>query len=209
MGDVVNVKDGYARNFLLPRRKALRATKENMARFETERVQLEAVNLVQRDEAQKIADKIEGVNCVLLRQASDTGQLFGSAAGRDIAEQLTEMGFTVERRQVVLARPIKTLGVHEISLVLHPEVSVTVNVNVARSEEEAVRQVDLAKSAAEGELPATDQFFESEEVAEQARADLAEENLEKSAGKDAGADKAETPEETEAKDSAGEAEKDS
>ncbi len=196
MGDVVTVKDGYARNFLLPQRKALRATKENMVRFDTERAQLETTNLKQRDEAQKIADKLEGINCVLLRQASDTGQLFGSATSRDIAEQLTELGFTVERRQVVLARPIKSLGVHEVSIVLHPEVSVTASINVARSEEEAERQGDLAKGAAEGDAAATDQFFESDEVAEQARTELTEEAPEKEAAPDVVEDKAEAEEDT-------------
>ena len=140
MGDVVNVKDGYARNFLLPQKKALRATQENRARFETERAQLEANNLELRKEAEAVAEKLEGQIFVAIRSAGDTGQLYGSVSTRDIAQLVTEGGFTIERRQVVLERPIKTLGVHEINVALHPEVSVKVGLNVARSEDEAQRQ---------------------------------------------------------------------
>ncbi len=140
MGDVVNVKDGYARNFLLPQKKALRATQENHARFETERAQLEANNLELKKEAEAVANKLEGQIFVAIRSAGDTGQLYGSVSTRDIAELVTEGGFTIERRQVILERPIKTLGVHEINVALHPEVIVKVALNVARSEEEAKRQ---------------------------------------------------------------------
>ena len=140
MGDVVNVKDGYARNFLLPQKKALRATQENRARFETERAQLEANNLELRKEAEAVAEKLEGQIFVAIRSAGDTGQLYGSVSTRDIAQLVTEGGFTIERRQVVLERPIKTLGVHEINVALHPEVIVKVGLNVARSEDEAQRQ---------------------------------------------------------------------
>ena len=137
MGEVVSVKDGYARNFLLPQGKALRATKPNLARFETERAQLEAHNLDRRVEAEAVAEKLEGQQFVIIRQASEAGSLYGSVTARDVAEIATEGGFTVERRQVVLDRPVKELGLHPVRVVLHPEVTATVSVNVARSEEEA------------------------------------------------------------------------
>lgn len=140
MGDVVNVKDGYARNFLLPQKKALRATQENLAHFETQRGQLEANNLELKKEAEAVAAKLEGQVFTAIRSAGDTGQLYGSVSTRDIAEAVTAGGFTVERRQVVLERPIKTLGLHETKVQLHPEVIVKVMLNVARSEEEAARQ---------------------------------------------------------------------
>jgi large subunit ribosomal protein L9 len=140
MGDVVNVKDGYARNFLLPQRKALRATKENMEEFQARRVQLEARNLELKKEAEVVAAKLEGKQFVTIRQAGDTGQLYGSVSTRDIADVLREGGFTVDRRQVILDRPIKTLGLHEVRIALHPEVHVGVTINVARSIDEAERQ---------------------------------------------------------------------
>jgi large subunit ribosomal protein L9 len=140
MGDVVTVKDGYARNFLLPQKKALRATAENRARFETERAQLEANNLELKKEAEAVAEKLDGKIFVAIRSAGDTGQLYGSVSTRDVAEVVTAGGFTIERRQVVLDRPIKTLGLHETSVALHPEVAVKVILNVARSEDEAERQ---------------------------------------------------------------------
>lgn len=140
IGDIVNVKPGFARNFLLPQKKALRATEENKKRFETQRAQIEANNLKLKDEAQKIAGKVDGLKVVLIRQASETGILFGSVSSRDIAEGVTKAGFTVERRQVVLDKPIKTLGLHPVRVALHPEVVVTVTANVAKSEDEAVGQ---------------------------------------------------------------------
>ena len=140
IGDVVNVKPGFARNFLLPQKKALRATEENKKRFETQRAQIEANNLKLKEEAQKIAGKVDGLKVVLIRQASETGILFGSVSSRDIAEGVTKAGFTVERRQVVLDKPIKTLGLHPVRVALHPEVVVTVTANVAKSEDEAVMQ---------------------------------------------------------------------
>ena len=140
MGDVVTVKDGFARNYLLPQRKALRATKDNMARFETDRGALEARNLERKTEAEAVGEKMEGAKIVLVRQASDMGQLYGSATARDIAEGLIENGYQVDRQQVVLERPIKTLGIHGVRVVLHPEIFITVDVNVARSEAEAERQ---------------------------------------------------------------------
>jgi len=140
MGDVVNVKDGYARNFLLPQRKALRATKENMEEFQARRVQLEARNLELKKEAEAVAAKLEGKQFIAIRQAGDTGQLYGSVSTRDIADVVREGGFTVDRRQVVLDRPIKTLGIHELRIALHPEVHVKISINVARSTDEAERQ---------------------------------------------------------------------
>jgi large subunit ribosomal protein L9 len=140
MGQVVKVKPGYARNYLLPQKKALRATKENLAYFETQRAQLEASNLQRKAEATEIGAKMEGLSVVLVRQAGESGQLYGSVSARDIAEAVTEAGFTIERRQVVLDRPIKTLGLHPVRIVLHPEVSVTVTANVAQSVEEADMQ---------------------------------------------------------------------
>jgi large subunit ribosomal protein L9 len=140
MGDVVVVKDGYARNFLLPQKKALRATEENRARFETQRSQLEANNLELKKEAEAVAEKLKGKVFVAVRSAGDTGQLYGSVSSRDISEVVTAGGFTIERRQVVIDRPIKTLGLHPATIALHPEVIVPVMVNVARSEEEAERQ---------------------------------------------------------------------
>lgn len=140
MGDVVRVKDGYARNYLLPQKKAMRATKDNLAFFETQRAQLEAQNLEQKKEADSVAEKLNGQSFVVIRQAGDTGQLYGSVSPRDIAEAVTAGGFTVDRRQVVLDRPIKTLGMHETLVQLHPEVSSNIQINVARTEDEAERQ---------------------------------------------------------------------
>lgn len=139
MGDVVKVRDGYARNFLLPKGKAMRATKTNLAQFETQRAQLEAQNLELKKEADAVSQKLEGQSFVALRQASEGGQLYGSVSTRDIADIVTEGGFTVSRGQIGLDRPIKTLGQHPVRIVLHPEVTVTVTVNVARTIEEAER----------------------------------------------------------------------
>jgi len=140
MGDVVTVKDGYARNFLLPRGKALRATPENRARFEQQRTQLEARNLELKKEAEAVAVQLDGRQFVAIRQAGDTGQLYGSVSTRDIAEFVTQGGVTVARSQIVLDHPIKTLGLHAVTIALHPEVQVKVAINVARSPEEAERQ---------------------------------------------------------------------
>ena len=140
MGDVVNVKDGYARNFLLPQKKALRATEDNRKHFESQRAQLEANNLELKKEAEAVAEKLNNKIFVAIRSAGDTGQLYGSVATRDIAEAVTAGGFTIDRRQVILERPIKNLGVHPVRVALHPEVVVTVSLNVARSEDEAERQ---------------------------------------------------------------------
>lgn len=140
MGQVVKVKPGYARNYLLPQKKAMRATKENLAYFETQRVQLEANNLQRKSEASEIAAKLEGITVVLIRQAGESGQLYGSVAARDVSDAVTAAGFTVDKRQIVLDRPIKTLGLHPVRVMLHPEVGVTVTANVAQSEEGARMQ---------------------------------------------------------------------
>ncbi len=141
MGDVVHVRPGYARNFLLPQKKALRATKANLAYFENQRAQLEATNLNRRSEAESIAERMEGATVVLIRQAGDSGQLYGSVTARDVAVALHEAGYTVERQQVNIDRPIKSLGLFDVRIRLHPEVSLSVTVNVARSAEEAELQV--------------------------------------------------------------------
>jgi large subunit ribosomal protein L9 len=140
MGQLVNVKPGFARNYLLPQKKALRATKENLAYFEGQRAQLEANNLQRKAEATEVSGEIEGLTVVIVRQAGESGQLYGSVSARDIAEAVTEAGFTIEKRQVVLDRPIKNLGLHQLKVVLHPEVSVTVTANVAQSADEAQMQ---------------------------------------------------------------------
>jgi large subunit ribosomal protein L9 len=137
MGEVVRVRDGYARNFLLPQGKALRATEANLKRFETDRAQLEARNLEARNEAQAVAGKLDGQSFTVIRSASDAGALYGSVTTRDIADAATEAGFSLDRRQVALDHPIKELGLHRISVGLHPEVDVTIRVNVARTAEEA------------------------------------------------------------------------
>jgi large subunit ribosomal protein L9 len=140
MGDVVTVKDGFARNFLLPQGKALRATNANRERFERERAQLEARNLELKSEAEAIAAKLQGHSFIVIRQAGDSGQLYGSVATRDIASIVTQGGFSIDRRQVMLDRPIKTLGLHEVRIGLHAEVEPHVIINVARSSDEAARQ---------------------------------------------------------------------
>jgi len=140
MGDVVRVRDGYARNFLLPQGKALRATKDNAKRFEAERAQLEARNLDRKNEAGEVAAKLDGKAFIVIRQAGETGQLYGSVTARDLADAVTAGGFSVGRAQVVLHQPIKTIGLHTVAIALHPEVESKVTVNVARSEDEAVRQ---------------------------------------------------------------------
>lgn len=140
MGDVVTVKDGYARNYLLPQDKALRATKANLVRFERERAQLETRNLEMKKEAEAVAAKLDGQSFVIIRQAAESGALYGSVAARDVAEAATEAGFTVARRQIALDRPVKELGLHQIRIVLHPEVAAVITVNVARSRDEAELQ---------------------------------------------------------------------
>jgi len=165
MGDVVSVKNGFARNFLMPQGKALRATKANLASFEAQRVQLEANNLESKGEAEAMAAKIDGQVFIVIRSASDAGSLYGSVTGRDASDAATEDGFTIDKKQIVLAKPIKDLGLHDMTVVLHPEVSATITVNVARSAEEAELQAtgesiaDLAAAAeAEAEFEIAELF---------------------------------------------------
>lgn len=158
MGDVVKVRPGYARNYLLPQKKALRATATNLTFFETRRADLEAANLQRRQEAEAAAGKLEGLSVTIIRRAGDTGQLYGSVSSRDIVDALREDGVKVERHQISLIRPIKTLGLHEVRLVLHPEVSVVVQANVARTNDEAEAQArgeDLSVVADEYEFEST------------------------------------------------------
>jgi large subunit ribosomal protein L9 len=167
LGDVVNVKDGYARNFLLPRQKALRATEANLKVFEGQRADIEARNDKAKEAAAKAGEKLDGASYVLIRQAGESGQLYGSVSGRDVADVVNAGGGKVERAMVVLDRPIKTLGMHEVKVRLHPEVTVTVTLNIARSQDEADRQ-------ARGENVISSQFEEERIAAEQAAADLLE-----------------------------------
>jgi large subunit ribosomal protein L9 len=146
MGDLVKVKPGYARNFLLPTGKALRATKANMERFESERVQREADNLTRKSEAEGIAKKMEDLSVSLIRAASEMGQLYGSVTSRDIAEGVTAQGYSVSKNQVDLNTAIKTLGLMPVNVILHPEVSVEVTVNIARSKDEAEEQIKLGRA---------------------------------------------------------------
>lgn len=157
MGDVVKVKDGYGRNFLLPQGKALRASASNIASFSAKKVQLEATNLETRTEAQAFADTLNGQAFIVIRSASDSGALYGSVTTRDAADAATAGGFTVDRNQVVLDRPIKDLGLHSVTVVLHPEVSAKITMNVARSPEEAELQAagkSIQELAAEAEAEA-------------------------------------------------------
>ena len=140
MGDLVKVRPGFARNFLLPQKRALRASKENLARFALERAQLEAQNLKRREEAERVAERVIGLSVVIIRQAGESGSLYGSVSARDIAEATVAAGLSVDRQQVMLEHPIKTLGLSRVRVALHPEVSIPVVVNVARSQEEAERQ---------------------------------------------------------------------
>ena len=174
MGEVVRVKDGYARNFLLPQGKALRANEGNRKRFETMKVDLEARNLEQKGEADKVAAKLDGKSFVVLRQASETGQLYGSVSTRDIAGLVGEGGFAVNRSQIQLNAPLKTIGMHSVSVSLHPEVEAKVTVNIARNADEAARQargedVTVVREDADEEAaatPAADEFFEQPPSAE-------------------------------------------
>ena len=164
MGDVVRVRPGFARNYLLPQKKALRASKENRQRFETERAQLEAQNLKRREEAERVAERVGGLSVIVIRQAGESGSLYGSVSARDIAEACTEAGLTISRQQVVLEHPIKTLGLSQVRVVLHPEVSLPVTVNVARSPAEAERQArgEAVGLAAEEEEAAPLAMFENQ-----------------------------------------------
>ncbi|MCX7305110.1 MAG: 50S ribosomal protein L9 [Hyphomicrobiales bacterium] len=164
MGETVKVKDGYARNFLLPKGKALRANEANKKKFEGQRAQLEARNLERKSEASTVAEKLDGKSFIVVRSAGETGQLYGSVSTRDIADLLTAEGFTVSRNQVELNQPIKTIGLSNIAIALHPEVEVTVTLNIARSTEEAERQ-------AKGETLTTAEAIYGDDINENARPD--------------------------------------
>lgn len=175
MGDVVKVKPGYARNYLLPQKKAVRATEESRKRFEAQRAQLEATNLERRAEAEKIAAGMSGLSVILIRQAGDSGQLYGSVTARDVAEAISEAGVTVSRQQIDLSRPIKALGLHVLPVNLHPEVAVEVTVNVARSRDEAEIQAQSGRVVA-GEI--AEEGAAPIEIEEQARTLFEEEVVE-------------------------------
>jgi large subunit ribosomal protein L9 len=182
MGDVVRVKDGYARNFLLPQGKALRANEANKKRFESERGHLETRNLERRQEAEAVSGKLGGQTFVVIRQAGETGQLYGSVSARDIVDAMGNAGTSVARNQVVLNQPIKSIGLHEVQVALHPEVETTITVNVARSEDEAARQArgeDLTMGEADepeaGEEAPSAPAAAAEETAEPAAAEEATE----------------------------------
>lgn len=190
MGEVVRVRDGFARNFLLPKGKALRATEENRKRFETMKIELEARNLALRGEAEKVGERLDGKSFIVLRQASETGQLYGSVSTRDIAALLGEAGFTIGRAQVALNAPIKVIGMHVVPISLHPEVEVSVTINVARSADEAERQargedVTVARDLTEAEEAA----LEAETFFEQAPEEDAEAEEDVSANQGSGEEK--------------------
>jgi large subunit ribosomal protein L9 len=162
MGDVVRVKPGFARNYLLPQKKAMRATKDNLARFESQRTQLEAENLEQRKEAERVAKDLDGMTVTLIRQAGESGQLYGSVNSRDIAEAVTANGVTLARGQVDLGAVIKVLGLHKVRIRLHPEVAVHVTANVARSDEEAKIQIDSGRVVSAEDLRQAEEAAEAE-----------------------------------------------
>ena len=173
MGQVVKVKAGYARNYLLPRRKAIRATDDNKAKYEKQRSQLEAINLSRRQEAEKISGKVDGLTVVIIRQAGETGFLYGSVSARDVAAAATKAGVTIDRNQILMDRPLKDLGLHPIRVALHPEVVVNITANVAKSEEEA----EIQKKAGGFVPPTTEEEPSLDEVlaeADQAAAGEAE-----------------------------------
>ncbi len=167
LGETVNVKDGFARNFLLPKHKALRATEANLKVFEGQRHEIEARNSKAKTSAEADAGKLDGTSYILIRQAGESGQLYGSVSGRDVADAVVAAGGHADRSQVVLDKPIKTLGLHAVKVRLHPEVTVTVTINIARSQDEAERQ-------ARGENVISSQFEEDRVAAEEAAADMLE-----------------------------------
>lgn len=167
MGEIVKVKPGYARNFLLPKKKALRATKANLAFFETQKAHLQAVNLERKADAEKVAAKVQGLTVAITRQAGETGHLYGSVSGRDIADAVVASGIEIARAQVAIDRPIKTLGLFPVRIVLHPEVSVAITVNVARSAEEAEMQAQRGRMVTAADTLAEE---EAEEAAAEAAA---------------------------------------
>lgn len=179
MGDEVSVKPGFARNFLLPKGKAVRATEANRKRFEEQRADLEARNLERKSEAERVAKDLDGMTAILIRAASDTGQLYGSVNARDISDIVGENGVTISRNQVVMDRPVKTIGIFDFRITLHPEVAVTIHVNVAQSEEEAEAQAERhargeSVVVTEAERAAMDMAEEAERQAAEVAAAAAE-----------------------------------
>lgn len=214
LGDVVNVKDGYARNYLLPQGKALRANKANLERFEQDRAQLEARNLERKADAEAVDGKLNGESFVVIRQSGDTGQLYGSVTTRDISELLSQNGFDTARNQIVLAEPIKILGLHEVNVILHPEVTSTVIVNVARTQEEAERQAAgedvTVEQADDEETVAVEEVFDDgvkvsldeteaseEAAAEEASPEVGEEVAEEATDQEAEEESSDNEEESE------------
>ncbi len=204
MGEVVNVKPGYARNYLLPQGKARRATQDNIAHFEEQRGQLEAENLKRRDEAEKVGAKLEGLMVTLIRQAGESGQLYGSVNARNLAESVTEAGFTITHDQVSRDHSIKALGLHSVQIRLHPEVNATITANVARSEAEAETQAGTGRVVSEDEQRAVEEAaqaateatlaeIETEEAEAEARE--AAENADAESDTEAAEDAAESEEE--------------
>ncbi len=174
MGDVVTVKPGFARNFLLPQGKALRASKNNLTHFEGQRAQLEAENLERKGEAEQVAKKLEGLMVPIIRAAGDSGQLYGSVTSRDIAESATAEGVTINKRQVILDRALKVLGLEEIRVVLHPEVAVNITVNIARSTDEAEQQKLLGRAVGSEENEDDDEDEVEVQAAPEATEEVAE-----------------------------------
>jgi len=167
MGELVRVKPGYARNFLLPQKKAIRANKDNLAKFELQRAQLVALNIKRREEAERLAERVGGLSVVIIRQAGESGSLYGSVSSRDIADGSTAAGLTINRSQVILEQPIKSLGLTTVRVVLHPEVSIPVTVNVARSVEEAEKQARgeaISRAGDEDEAEEEDEYLDPSEL---------------------------------------------
>jgi len=190
MGDIVTVKDGFARNYLLPQKKALRSNQANRAVFEGQKAQLEAENLKLRAEAEAVAAKMDDVVISMIRQAGESGQLYGSVNSRDIATGVSEAGFTVSRTQVALDTPIKTLGLFKVAIALHPEVSVEITANVARSDEEAKIQAEtgtalITKEEEEDDEPKLQTYSPDQDLAAEAAEEAAEEVTEEEAGEEA------------------------
>ena len=167
MGDVVKVKDGFARNYLIPQKKALRASENNLEYFEKEKVQLEAINLEQKQEAEKILDKLDNFNLIIIRQAGETGQLYGSVSNNDIKNSLSDNGFIVEKNQIKLDKPIKTLGIHNLAIKLHPEVQATISLIVSRTESEAKSLLKGNEINIEDEVLTSEKTIDLEEVFEE------------------------------------------
>jgi len=195
MGDVVTVKPGFARNFLLPRQKALRATKDNIAYFEGQKKTLEANNLKRREEAEKVGKKLDGIKAAIIRSASEAGQLYGSVSARDIADAVVEKGFKVDRSQVRMDRAYKLLGLYPVKIALHPEVVVEVTINIARSEEEAKIQEERGEALI---MKRDDEIEAEEKAARAAKAVAALEAAEKAAAEKAAAEGTEAQGEEEA-----------